>query len=75
MVCYKILLIVFSSGELLPELVWLRWSMVTRTLSTLCIVLEDVKITVISIIPGPSSMSSQVAGRRNTGSESLCLIR
>ena len=33
--------------------------------------LEDVNIHVLPIQPGPASRSSQVAGRRNTGSESL----
>ena len=43
----------------------------TRTVSKLYIVLEDVKIPVLPSQPGPASRSSQVAGRRNTGSESL----
>ena len=33
--------------------------------------LEDVKIHVLPILPGSASRSGQVAGRTNTGSESL----
>ena len=40
-------------------------------MSNIYIVLEDVKIHVLPILPGSASRSGQVAGRRNTGSESL----
>ena len=46
----------------------------TRTVSNIYIVLEDVKIHVLPILPGSASRSGQVAGRRNTGSESLWFI-